>query len=71
LDVYFIDAKCVSISSKYMIKTCTVNYSFFGKKNYAICNMQLRIFFEKQLCVFFTPADSSHIWCSIDEVINK
>jgi len=30
------------------------------QKNYAVCNIQLRIFFDKQLCAFFTPADLSH-----------
>jgi len=25
------------------------------QKNYATCNMQLHIFFENELCFFFTP----------------
>jgi len=29
-------------------------------KNFATCIMQLYNFFEKQLCVFFTPINLSH-----------
>jgi len=31
-----------------------------SKKKYVIVNCKLHIFSSKQLCVFFTPIDSSH-----------
>jgi len=38
----------------------TEKYISCFSKNYTICNIQLCIFFEKQLYVFFTSADLSH-----------
>jgi len=41
------------------INWCKENTVVF-KKKYEIANCKLHIFSSKQLCVFFTPIDSSH-----------
>jgi len=39
---------------------CKENTWLVLKRNYAICDMQLYIFFKKQLCVSFIPINSSY-----------